>query len=161
MKLSVAGDILASRYIATSTLASIFPYASSTAISATIGYFSNASTTNLNLGFNSTILSTNGAGAVQATGFSGPLSFSGSTFSISQLVRKGAPTKIFWNVDNVESCTVASPHDSFTGATSGPSGQQSAAINQQTVFSLDCTGLDGTTIHETATAGVVPVFQEI
>ena len=84
MKLSVAGDILASRYIATSTLASIFPYASSTAISATIGYFSNASTTNLNLGFNSTILSTNGAGAVQATGFSGPLSFSGSTLTISQ-----------------------------------------------------------------------------
>ena len=69
---------------ATSSLASIFPYASSTAISATIGYFSTASTTNLNLGFNSTILSTNGAGGVQATSFSGPLSFSGSTFSISQ-----------------------------------------------------------------------------
>ena len=81
MKLSVAGDVLASRYVATSSLASIFPYASSTAISATIGYFSTASTTNLNLGFNSTLLSTNGAGAVQATGFSGPLSFSGSTLT--------------------------------------------------------------------------------
>ena len=78
-----------------------------------------------------------------------------------QLVRKGASTKLFWNVDNVESCTVTSPHDLFTGATSGPSGQQSAPVNQRTVFTLSCTGLDGTTIHETATAGVVPVFQEI
>ena len=78
-----------------------------------------------------------------------------------QLVRKGASTKLFWNVDNAESCTVTSPHDSFTGATSGSSGQTSSPINQQTTFTLDCTGLDGTTIHETATAGVVPVFQEI
>jgi hypothetical protein len=45
--------------------------------------------------------------------------------------------------------------------TSGPSGQISHPINQQTVFTLSCTGIDGSSFHETATAGVVPVFQEI
>ena len=60
-----------------------------------------------------------------------------------------------------ENCTVTSPNDSWTGETSGPSGQTSNPIYQQTVFTLSCTGLDGSTIHETATAGVVPVFQEI
>ena len=78
-----------------------------------------------------------------------------------QLVRKGGATKVFWNVDNVTDCTVTSPNDSWTGETSGPSGQTSNPINQQTVFTLSCTGLDGSNIHETATAGVVPVFQEI
>ena len=47
MKLSVAGDVLASRYVATSSLASIFPYASSTAFTATSLFSTTASTTNL------------------------------------------------------------------------------------------------------------------
>ena len=47
MKLSVAGDVLASRYAATSSLASIFPYASSTAFTATSLFSTSASTTNL------------------------------------------------------------------------------------------------------------------
>jgi hypothetical protein len=60
----------------------------------------------------------------------------------------------------VTDCTVTSASDSWTADTSGPSGQTSSPINQQTVFT-PCTGLDGSSIHETATAGVVPVFQEI
>ena len=44
---------------------------------------------------------------------------------------------------------------------SGPSGKTSNPIYQQTVFTLSCTGLDGSNIRETATAGVVPVFQEV
>jgi hypothetical protein len=78
-----------------------------------------------------------------------------------KLVRKGAPTKVFWNVGNVTECTVTSSTDSWTGETSGPSGRTSSPIYQQTTFTLSCTGLDGSTIRETATAGVVPVFQEI
>ena len=78
-----------------------------------------------------------------------------------QLVKKGGPTKVFWNVDNVESCTVTSPNDSWTADSSGPSGQTSNPIYQQTVFTLTCTGLDGSNIRETATVGVVPVFREI
>jgi hypothetical protein len=78
-----------------------------------------------------------------------------------QLVRKSGTTKVFWNVDNVSKCTVTSPNDSWTMEASGPSGQISGPIYEQTVFTLSCTGLDGTTIHETATVGVVPMFQEI
>jgi hypothetical protein len=78
-----------------------------------------------------------------------------------QLVRKGGVTKVFWNVGNVESCTVTSPNDSWTGKTSGPSGQTSNPIYQQTVFTLSCTGLGGSNIRKAATAGVVPVFREI
>jgi hypothetical protein len=78
-----------------------------------------------------------------------------------QLVRKSGATKVFLNVGNVTDCAVTSHDDSWTGKTSGPSGQTSNPIYQQTVFTLSCTGLDGSTIHETATAGVVPVFQEI
>ena len=77
-----------------------------------------------------------------------------------QLVRRGGAANIFWNVDNVTDCTVTSPINSFTGKTSGPFGQRSKPIFQQTVFTLSCAGLDGSTIHETATAGVAPVFQE-
>jgi hypothetical protein len=35
-----------------------------------------------------------------------------------------------------------------------------AEYGEQTIFTLTCTGLDGSNIHETATAGVVPVFEE-
>src|SRR5262249_5277067 len=41
-RLSVAGDVVAARYVATTTLASIFPYASTTGISASgTGFFGN------------------------------------------------------------------------------------------------------------------------
>jgi hypothetical protein len=76
-------------------------------------------------------------------------------------VRKGGTTKVFWNVGNATECTVTSATDSWSGETSGPSGQTSSPIYEQTIFTLSCTGLDGSTIRETATAGVAPVFQEI
>ena len=69
-------------------------------------------------------------------------------------MRKGASTKVFWNVDNVTDCAVTTPDNSWTGKTSGPSGQTSAPIYQQTTFTLACTGLDGSSIYETATAGL-------
>jgi hypothetical protein len=79
-----------------------------------------------------------------------------------QLVRKGGTTKVFWNVGNVTECTVTSSTDSWTGETSGPSGQTSNPIYQQTIFTLSCTRLDGSPMNpETATANIVPVFQEI
>jgi hypothetical protein len=40
------------------------------------------------------------------------------------------------------------------------SGQASGPIYEQTIYTLACTGQDGSSVHETATAGVVPVFQE-
>ena len=85
-----------------------------------------------------------------------------------QLVQKGGTTKVFWNVDDVANCSVTSTNgDVWNGPasgpfTSGPTGKQSNPIQQQTIFTLSCTRLDGSPMTpETATANVVPVFQEI
>ncbi|MSR70638.1 hypothetical protein EXS62_01200 [Candidatus Kaiserbacteria bacterium] len=59
-------------------------YASSTALTATTLYSTTASTTNLTVNLPSSILSTAASGAVQLTTVSSPLSFSGSTLSITQ-----------------------------------------------------------------------------
>lgn len=67
---------------------------------------------------------------------------------------RGRPAKLFW-------CTVSGGGSSWTADSSGPEGQETGPIYQQTVFTLDCDTLDGSTVHETATVGVVPVFQEI
>ncbi len=48
------------------------------------GFFTTASTTNLNLGTPNALLSTNANGSVVSTTVSGPLSFAGNTLSISQ-----------------------------------------------------------------------------
>ena len=50
---------------------------------------------------------------------------------------------------------------SWTADTSGPEGQETDPIYQQTIFTLTCTALNGSLFHETATANVVPVFQAI
>ncbi len=70
----------------TATSANVLPYASSTALSVSgIGYFVTASTTNLTVSaLPGTLLSTNASGVAQSTSVSAPLSFSGSTLSITQ-----------------------------------------------------------------------------
>ena len=79
-----------------------------------------------------------------------------------QLVRRGGSTNIFWNLQNVSSCTVTGTNgDTWTADTSGPSGQASSPVYDTVVYTLECTGLDSSPIRETANAGVVPVFKEI
>jgi hypothetical protein len=81
------------------------------------------------------------------------------------LVPSGTPVRAYWDVDNVQSCTVTSTNgDSWAALTSGPSGQNSNPIFQQTVFNLTCHALEGTTppsFTEMQTVNVVPVFNEI
>jgi hypothetical protein len=81
------------------------------------------------------------------------------------LVPSGGTTKLYWNVSNVSSCSVtennSSITDSWTGASSTASGRTSSAITQQTIYRLACTGLDASSINETTTVNVIPVFREI
>lgn len=76
-------------------------------------------------------------------------------------------TQVYWNVDNVTNCRVTSTNgDSWPGPgsgpfTSGPSGKQSKPIDQQTVFTLSCTELDGSVVRESAAVNIVPIFQEL
>jgi trimeric autotransporter adhesin len=66
--LTAYGTATASRFVATSSVASIFPYASSTALTVSgTGYFTTASTTNLTVsGIPSALLKTNSSGVVSA-----------------------------------------------------------------------------------------------
>ncbi|MDB5238363.1 MAG: hypothetical protein JWM46_633 [Candidatus Kaiserbacteria bacterium] len=78
-----------------------------------------------------------------------------------QLLSPGATARIYWNISNVSSCTTTGSNgDSWTGASSGSAGKATAAITQQTTFTLRCTGLDASHINESATVNVIPVFQE-
>jgi len=77
------------------------------------------------------------------------------------LVPRGATTKVYWNVENVESCTVEGTNgQSWTGASSASGGEVTGAINQRTTFTLSCTGGGETSITESASVNIVPVFQE-
>lgn len=84
------------------------------------------------------------------------------------LVRSGNTTNLYWNVENVASCTVTSPNgDNFTcsGTTcsSGANGQTTTAIPRETTYTLSCTALPGatpTSLGETVKVTVVPTYQE-
>jgi hypothetical protein len=74
------------------------------------------------------------------------------------ILPEGSTTTVHWNISNVASCTVVGSNGDSWSATSGT--KTSASILQRTTYTLQCTGLDGTSIHESVTVEVVPVFQE-
>ena len=78
------------------------------------------------------------------------------------LVRKGNSTKLYWNVDNVESCTVVGTNGQhWSGASSGSSGQVTSGINQQTIFTLSCEGGGSASISESQAVNIAPIFLEV
>jgi hypothetical protein len=88
------------------------------------------------------------------------------------VVRSGATTRVFWDVQYVSSCTISGGGDSWSGAsagcnssthecTAGPSGIQSSAITTRRTYTLTCTGLDSSTLTETQTVNLVPTYQEL
>lgn len=78
-----------------------------------------------------------------------------------QLVAKGGTVRVFWNIDNVSACTVTGTNgQTFTGITSGASGQQTAPIMDRVDFTLVCTAADGAPYRENATVNLLPVYRE-
>ena len=90
------------------------------------------------------------------------------------LLVTGDFTYVFWNVSNVQSCTVEgdnTPADSWTvlgtalnnwTSTSGSTGRESAPIEQRTTYTLSCTPLEGQSFTpETETVDVLPEFHEL
>jgi hypothetical protein len=74
------------------------------------------------------------------------------------ILPEGSTTTVHWNISNVASCSVTGSNgDSWSGATGS---HTSAAITQQTNYTLSCTGLDGSSINESQMVDVVPLFQE-
>ena len=75
-------------------------------------------------------------------------------------IRRGGTTRVYWNVSNVSSCSVSGGADNWTGASSGEGGRTSSPLLQRTTFTLSCTGFDESTVEESATVNILPVFQE-
>lgn len=73
------------------------------------------------------------------------------------LVRAGTTATVYWDVSNA-SCMVEGNGNSWNTASGA---EATSPITQQTTYTLDCTGVDGSTIHETATINILPVFQEL
>jgi len=82
-----------------------------------------------------------------------------STFSVlPSLVQKGDTTTVKWSTKYVTSCSVTGTNgDSWTG-TSGT--QTSPPIVAQTVYTITCTGEDGTTVTQSSTVGIAPTYNE-
>jgi hypothetical protein len=90
-----------------------------------------------------------------------PNNLSGHLQARPTIVQKGKTTRIFWNTSNVSSCTVTGTNsDTWSGSTSGNPGKTSGPINQQTIYSLQCTALDSSTYQESTTVNLVPAYQE-
>lgn len=80
------------------------------------------------------------------------------------VVRPNTSAKIYWNVENVQGCTVTGSNgDSWTGTTSGTAGRTTSAITQRATYTLTCSSLSGVTpgtVSESGTVVISPVFQE-
>lgn len=98
-----------------------------------------------------------------------PISFTSMGTSTGHLearpliVRTGATTRLFWNVENASSCTVSGNGDSWELTTSGEDGVESNPINSSAIYTLYCEALPGgdpLTITETVTIVPSPIYQE-
>ena len=77
------------------------------------------------------------------------------------VVPQGNPSKVYWDVANVSSCSVAGTNgDHWNTTSSGTGGKTTSGIQQQTTFTLSCTGLDSSSFNESVSINVVPVFIE-
>lgn len=90
-------------------------------------------------------------------------SFTGHLFARPSLVPQGIHSRLYWDLSNVSSCSVQGTNSqSWTGASSGTSGEATAGLTQQTTFTLSCTPSDpsATFTPESVTVNIIPVFQE-
>jgi hypothetical protein len=74
------------------------------------------------------------------------------------ILPEGSTTNVHWNISNVASCSVTGSNGDSWSSTSDT--EISSAIFQQTTYTLQCTGLDGSSILESVMVNVVPLFQE-
>jgi hypothetical protein len=76
------------------------------------------------------------------------------------LVPRNTTTTVYWNVQNAQSCTVTGNGNSWSGTSSGASGEVSNPIAAQLTYTLTCIDDQGSTTTESASVNVVPIYQE-
>lgn len=86
----------------------------------------------------------------------------GNITASPSVVRSGNASTISWTTQNAESCTVTEDNPDISDAWGGPNGSQaSSGLAQQTVYTLTCIGLDGSTFTDTAKVNIIPVWEEL
>ncbi|HWP61538.1 MAG TPA: hypothetical protein VN495_02970, partial [Candidatus Paceibacterota bacterium] len=109
-----------------------------------------------------------GYGCVGAPGnvsCTGPIKPVASLTAHPALVNPDSISEITWDVTNIRSCTVlGSNQDRWTDTPKNHhsvGSEQTSKIVGQTIYSLDCTGIDpAQKVHLTATVSLVPTFHE-
>lgn len=82
------------------------------------------------------------------------------TFSVlPTLVAKSGTANVTWSSTNTSSCTVSGSNGDSWSGTSGT--QTSGAVTGQTIYTLTCTGLDGSAPSKSVTVNIIPNMKEI
>ena len=84
---------------------------------------------------------------------------------VPSLSGKNNTVQVFWNVNNVQDCTVTGTNgDSWTGDASPSNGATSSPIVGETTYTLSCSGYSGGavpyTLSENQNVNLVPSYQE-
>ena len=86
--------------------------------------------------------------------------FTGHLQVVPSMVREGDTATVYWNVADVQSCTVKGDVIDTTGWSATSGSEETSEILSRTTYTLDCIALDGTHLIETADVKIVPRFEE-
>jgi len=89
----------------------------------------------------------------------GPADIAAEITAVPALVSVGGSSVVYWNSTETDSCAVASSsnEDNWTGRFGT---ELTSAIIEETTYTLTCEGFDGSSITDTATVRIVPIWQE-
>lgn len=88
-------------------------------------------------------------------------------YAVPAIVRSGSAARLFWNSQHAVACSVRGDIiDTIGGGywdalASPANGLETSLIQQQTVYTLSCTGEDGATALDSVVINILPVFQEL
>lgn len=91
---------------------------------------------------------------------------SGDIVASPPLLKSGETTNVTWAASNVKSCTVTGTNGDGQGwscqgsACAATSSELSSPIIAQTIYTMTCTALDGSTLTQSATVNIIPDFEE-
>lgn len=85
---------------------------------------------------------------------------SGEFRAAPPLVQQGQTTRLFWDIENADPCTLSgNGEEENVPAEAPPNGHQTGPIFEEVTFTLSCTGIGGTEEFSTVVR-VVPIWQE-
>jgi hypothetical protein len=92
----------------------------------------------------------------------------GDITAAPSVLKSGSTATVSWSAQSVSSCSVQGTNGDGSGwscasqaSCLATSTKQSSQITAQTIYTLSCQGLDGSTFHRSATVTIVPVFKEL